>query len=77
MKIGKCKVVHIEWWDACSLAGWWKPDDDDGPMLIQSVGLLAHETKTGIVISTGTGPHGKFVDKFTIPRCAVKRIRYL
>ena len=63
----------IEWQDSVSTRGW-HPPSDDGPDRIVSLGLVAREDESCVVISTSAGTTGHYADQMAIPRAAILRM---
>ncbi len=77
MKIANFKVVHVIWIDSCGCPGWNKVNDEDDVSLIESVGILARETKDSITISAHCSINENFYAAMTIPRFAIVKMKYI
>ncbi len=71
------RIVSIEWDDSQSTYGWRIAEKDDIPSKIKSIGILVSDTKTGITISTSISEGLRFVDKLTIPKVSIRKMRRL
>ena len=70
-------IAYIEWEDSSANSGWRKPDETyDTPEMIRSIGILVHNTKDFVSISTSQGTT-TFMDTLTIPRSAIRVMRRL
>jgi len=68
------KSVYIEWEDSCSSRGW-KSEDKDGPVLIKTLGWLAHDMPHCVVVTTSKSSAGNIMDPLTIPKSCIKKLR--
>jgi len=72
--VKKLKAVQIKWEDSFTSPGWDNPQRD-GRHYILSVGLLVHEGKHSVTISTSVSQRHRYMDQLTIPRSAIKKMR--
>ena len=79
MRVHKHKVVMVDWVDSSGSAGWRSPEEvEEISLKVQSVGILIASYKHQIVISHSVDLNaGSVYGTFSIPRCAIKRLRYL
>ena len=72
------KIVLVEWIDSSTEYGWLKVESFDTSVVkCQSVGFLIKETDDAIVVTLSRSDSGRCADAITIPKCSIKRIRYL
>lgn len=73
----KLDWVLLIWEDACSDVSWYDPEDEtQHPVLVITVGLIVHETKGFITISSTLNQTGRVADPLTVPKsCIVYRKR--
>ena len=76
------KVAIIVWEDShISCEDWDDPFSYDDPnerlYLIHQVGWIIKDDKVGIVMSDGYSQDGEIESALTIPRSAIRHIRYL
>jgi hypothetical protein len=78
MKIAfQYKVAHITWIDSSGVRGWNPVNEEDDLSLIDSVGIIARETKDSITVSTSHSENDNFYSALTIPRFAIVKMKYL
>ncbi len=70
------RLVSVEWNDSQTTYGWRLPEKDDLPSEIKSVGILLSNTETSVTISTSISKGGRFVDKLTIPKSSIRKLRH-
>lgn len=73
-------VAYVEWVDSQTSYGWRKFDlrqGDDEPCVIRSVGIVAHQNRVSVSLSTSQSKNGNVVDFITIPRSAIKKLKKL
>jgi hypothetical protein len=66
----------IKWEDSFTSPGWDEAQRDER-FFIQSVGLLVHEGKHSVTISTSQSQRRRYMDQLTIPRSAIRKIKQL
>jgi hypothetical protein len=79
MKIAKRKVARVTWIDSFRTYGWCPEGEvkDGEEDLIESIGIVVNDYKKSIVLSTSISRHTNFIDMITIPKIAVRKIRYI
>ncbi len=71
------KIGLVEWVDSCSCNGWGvKESHSYRPSGCTSVGILEEKTDCVTIIQS-LSDSGNIADIITIPKCSIKRIRYL
>ena len=69
----KFKLVKIKWEDSFCSPGWDAAQKDER-FIIHSFGLLVHEGKNSVTISTSRSQRGRYMDQLTIPRSAIRKM---
>jgi len=70
------KLVLVEWLDSFSCFGWHQPGHER-PSKCITVGILREEDTESVTISQSRSHCGNVCDDIAIPKCSIKRIRYL
>ena len=81
MKLAGYPIVTVEWIDSTSRPGW-NQVDRDAELRVVSVGALIYSSKDRIIItkSVALGRPSEaqsFHSQMHIPRCAIRKMRYL
>ncbi len=76
----KLRMVEVEWVDSCSLAGWRPVEEhleDNGVANAHTMGYVIRSNRKEITIVQTWSDAGVLNASFSIPRSAVRKIRYL
>ncbi len=75
------KIARITWDDSNGFSGWTSESSLDngarGINHIESIGIVMKSNRTHITISTSVTGVGASMAPLTIPRCAIKQLKYL
>jgi len=71
------KLALVEWVDSCSDCGWTYLENPLHSSNIITVGLVLLDDTTEIVLAMSRSNTGRVTERMAIPKCCVKRIRYL
>jgi len=73
------RAITIDWVDSQTTYGWRKFNarEDGPPCHIKSLGWLVGQTKDTISVSSSCSQNGNFADFMTIPRVAIKKIKWM
>ena len=70
------KLVYLEWEDAATTRGW-SHHDDNGLMLIRSVGWLLKQNKQFLTLTTSESKEGRVLDAIAIPKHSITKFKIL
>ena len=76
----KPRLVEVEWVDACVNGGWRTVEEyliSPGVAQCRTAGYLLRSNRQEIMVVQSISEHGTVADSTRIPRCSVKKIRYL
>lgn len=71
------KLVRVEWADALAEHGWRKVEDISGPSPIVTVGFLAREDDTAVVVCASATEDGEWNNCMVVPRGMITKITEL
>ncbi len=75
-------MVEVEWVDSCVNGGWRMRQEYldavvSGVSHCRTVGYLLRSNRSEVIVMQSLNDHGGAADSMTIPKCSVKKIRYL
>ncbi len=76
----KLRMVEVEWVDSCSLSGWRDVEEHrehNGIAKCATVGYLLRSNRKEVTVVQSWNDNEGAHSSMSIPRCAVKKIRYL